>query len=383
MFPINFPASQTVAVDSALWKACAGSNVKVPEVGTMVYYFPEGHAEQCDLPPALAPPVWPIFPCRVDNVRYLADTVSDEVFAVLLLQPVGSNFRGAHALPSTTGVEQEGSRFDSCAKVLTRSDTADGKPLYLPVLVAPIFPPLNYEQNPTVQNLTIADVQGVDWVFEHSYRGRHLLTHSKGWSHFVHHKQLVSGDTVVFMRENLTGRLYIAIRRQSPHKGLSRRFVEEAVCHAEKGNPFEVIFYPRNGLYVVNIDRVDRALSLRWDVGMPVKMPIASDDDSSRSTWLRGQVSLVRYSLESGQWIGSPWKMLQVTWGETEHLQNVERVSPWQVEYAGPPAQLQPIHPPIIRVREPAKFGCLGLGYSMIFCFSLAVGSVYIMNKLV
>ncbi|CAM8914288.1 unnamed protein product [Rhodiola kirilowii] len=389
MFPINFPASQTVAVDSALWKACAGTNVKVPEGGTIVYYFPEGHAEQFDSPPAFAPLVWPVFPCRVLNVRYLADRVSDEVFAAVLLEPVGSDFRGADPVPRSvvfggrlsTGVERERSRIDSYLKVLTQSDANNGGGFSVPRQCAEsIFPALNYEEDPPVQNLSIADVQGVDWVFRHIFRGtpkRHLLT--TGWSKFVNHKKLIAGDTVVFMRNNLTGRLYIAIRRldrssykwvgrRSLHMGVSggaeeeidewscstgnrkvsARFVEEAAMHAAQRKLFEVILYPRNGLpdFVVNADVVDRALSLRWAVGMPVKMPVASDDDSSRSTWLRGQVSLVTNSLESGQWRGSPWKMLQVTWVEPEHLQNVERASPWQVEYAGPTTPLQPIHPP-------------------------------------
>ncbi|KAL9660333.1 hypothetical protein QQ045_025146 [Rhodiola kirilowii] len=246
MFPINIPA--TVAVD--FWKSFAGTNV--PEVGTLVYYFPERHAEQCDSPPALAPPVWPIFPCRVLKVRYLADRVRDEVFAAVLLQSVGSDFRGDNPVPTIP------STIDSYSKVLSPTDTLAGQPLWVPVKCArAIFPPLNYNRNQTFQNLTIADVHGVVWGFEHVYRGKRRHLFRKGWGEFVQHKQLVAGDTVVFIRHNRTGRLYIAIRRKSPHMaGLSARFVEEALQHAKKGKSFEVFLYPRIPEYVLNTDAV-------------------------------------------------------------------------------------------------------------------------------
>lgn len=40
---------------------------------------------------------------------------------------------------------------------------------------------------------------------------------------------------------------------------------------------------------------------------------------------------------------------------EPEHFQNVERVSPWQVEYAGPSASSQPFHP-LTELTEPRYF---------------------------
>ncbi|GAB2222500.1 hypothetical protein Droror1_Dr00013723 [Drosera rotundifolia] len=33
-------------IHSELWHACAGPLVSLPQVGTLVYYFPQGHSEQ-------------------------------------------------------------------------------------------------------------------------------------------------------------------------------------------------------------------------------------------------------------------------------------------------------------------------------------------------
>ena len=34
------------AINSELWHACAGPLVSLPHVGSLVYYFPQGHSEQ-------------------------------------------------------------------------------------------------------------------------------------------------------------------------------------------------------------------------------------------------------------------------------------------------------------------------------------------------
>lgn len=33
-------------INSELWHACAGPLVTLPQVGSLVYYFPQGHSEQ-------------------------------------------------------------------------------------------------------------------------------------------------------------------------------------------------------------------------------------------------------------------------------------------------------------------------------------------------
>ncbi|KAG5052161.1 hypothetical protein JHK87_004359 [Glycine soja] len=35
-------------LNSELWHACAGPLVSLPQVGSLVFYFPQGHSEQID-----------------------------------------------------------------------------------------------------------------------------------------------------------------------------------------------------------------------------------------------------------------------------------------------------------------------------------------------
>ncbi|CAM8977548.1 unnamed protein product [Rhodiola kirilowii] len=378
MFPINFPANDTVPVDPEIWDiVCAGRDFKLPEVDTDVYYFPEGHAEQWDdFPQAVASFFRPMVPCRVLNVRYLADRVIDDLFAAIFLRPTGSHFRGATPAASSQvgfggdltpsiGAQREGSHIAWDTKVLTQSDVGNGNRFSVPKRCAmSIFPPLKLEEDPPVQILTISDVQaaGMNREFRHIYQGgQHWLT--TGWTTFCEYKRLVAGDTVVLMKDKLTGKLYIGIRRlprggaESNRRrplhleagggtGDSQRFVAEAARYAAQGMPFEVFLYPKNGFrdFVVKADLVDMALSLRWAVGMRVKKNVAAGD-CSMPQWISGRVSMVMIPQEGGQWRGSPWKMLQITWDQPQLPQNVERLSPWQVEYLDDGASPLPIHP--------------------------------------
>lgn len=39
-------AGETKCLNSELWHACAGPLVSLPQLGTRVVYFPQGHSEQ-------------------------------------------------------------------------------------------------------------------------------------------------------------------------------------------------------------------------------------------------------------------------------------------------------------------------------------------------
>ncbi|KAK9167656.1 hypothetical protein Scep_002847 [Stephania cephalantha] len=54
-------------------------------------------------------------------------------------------------------------------------------------------------------------------------------------------------------------------------------------------------------------------------------------EDLSRVTWFHGAV-LSSAVPDHGPFRGSPWRMLQVTWDDPSVLQNIKRVSPWQIE---------------------------------------------------
>ncbi|XP_058087113.1 auxin response factor 17-like [Magnolia sinica] len=357
-------ASSTV--DPHVWKACAGTSAQILTVGSRVYYFPHGHAEHSYSPPDFSSIQYksPSFVhCRIVSVEFRADVNTDEVYTKLTLKPELSPPDISAAIcssvfpdPSTYGGDPPVVSF---TKILTSSDANNGGGFSVPRFCADsIFPPLNYNEDPPFQPITVRDVHGGTYNFRHIYRGtprRHLLT--SGWSTFVNLKKLVAGDSVVFIK-NRSKELFVGLRRalrsggpvdcgrwagvktEEESIGLSRsgrgklspESVLEAARLAGSGRVFEVIYYPRAGSpnFVVAADAVEDAMSMYWAAGMKVKMAVETED-SSRMTWFQGTVTSIT-GQELGMWQSSPWRMLQVTWDEPEVLQNVKKVSPWQVE---------------------------------------------------
>ncbi|KAA8546350.1 hypothetical protein F0562_002911 [Nyssa sinensis] len=405
-------------MDSTIWKACAGTSVQIPTVDSRVYYFPQGHAEQSSSPPLFSPLVssQPLIFCRVVAVRFLANTETDEVFAKIRLLPIDRS-RDLHVRQHSAmkvdyvGDEDEDQddeeKVVSFAKILTPSDANNGGGFSMPRFCADsIFPPLNYKAEPPVQTLSIRDIHGMVWEFRHIYRGtprRHLLT--TGWSKFVNHKKLIAGDSVVFMRNRRTGELFVGVRRavrSNPDCGgrwncsvgsvrvkaeevgssggggrggfsrsgsgrVSAESVEEAAELAAQGMAFEIVYYPRAGWadFVVKAEMVEESLNMFWTAGMRVKMAMETED-LSRMTWFQGAISTAMVP-DNGPWRGSPWRMLQVAWDDPEVLQNVKRVSPWQVEYVVPTSPLHSTFPPTKKCRVPQNPGLLTNGEGELF----------------
>jgi auxin response factor len=44
--PVLLPSGSKKVINSELWHACAGPLVVLPQRGSLVYYFPQGHSEQ-------------------------------------------------------------------------------------------------------------------------------------------------------------------------------------------------------------------------------------------------------------------------------------------------------------------------------------------------
>ncbi|KAG6515912.1 hypothetical protein ZIOFF_026358 [Zingiber officinale] len=364
-------------VDPQAWKACAGAAARFPAVGSRVYYFPQGHAEQASSPVDIPGVVSAGLLCRVSAVRLLADVDTDEVFARISLDHCcfRSPFISSSTVPAIS-LEEDGGcgGFVSFSKILTASDANNGGGFSVPKFCAEsILPPLNYEKVPTVQIIHVRDLHGVAWSFRHIYRGtprRHLLT--TGWCNFVKEKKLVAGDSIVFMK-NLSGQLLVGIRRTSRSCGLTeypRYYPKEALGKIEKhswsegfsrdvkgkvpassvveafglagkGMPFEVLYYPMAGfpVFVVAEETVDAASKVRWTVGARVRISVETEG-SARMSWFYGTVSKV--SMQR-----SPWRMLQVSWDEPEVLQNARTVNPWQLELICDRPQLDaPFLPP-------------------------------------
>lgn len=182
-------------LDSQLWHACAGTMVQMPALNSLVYYFPQGHAEHAQgyVDFGGCPRIPPYALCRVSGIRYMADAETDEVFAKMNLVPVRPNEMGYGRedgdVPGSNGSEVP-EKPASFAKTLTQSDANNGGGFSVPRYCAEtIFPRLDYSADPPVQTVLAKDVHGEIWKFRHIYRGtprRHLLT--TGWSNFVNQK---------------------------------------------------------------------------------------------------------------------------------------------------------------------------------------------------
>ncbi|KAM0875754.1 hypothetical protein ACQ4PT_036579 [Festuca glaucescens] len=383
------PPGAERSVDRQLWLACAGGMCTVPPLGSSVYYFPQGHAEHAlghaagtDLSAARVPP---LVPCRVADVRYMADADTDEVFARIRLAPLRATDADADIQGDAADDGQE-EKPASFAKTLTQSDANNGGGFSVPRYCAEtIFPQLDYAADPPVQTVIARDVHGAAWKFRHIYRGtprRHLLT--TGWSAFVNQKKLVAGDSVVFLRGD-GGELHVGIRRANrgfcgaeegwdryagPVRGnvspcgaargrgkVRAEDVLEAARLAGIGQPFEVAYYPRASTpeFCVRAAAVRAAMRVQWCPGMRFKMAFETED-SSRISWFMGTVAGVQVA-DPVRWPQSPWRLLQVTWDEPDLLQNVKRVSPWLVEIV---SSMPAIHlassfsPPRKKLRVPA-----------------------------
>ena len=313
--------------------------------------------------------------CRVSAIKFMADPDTDEVFAKLRLVPVSGNdqeFDDNGILGGMNGSEPQ-EKPASFAKTLTQSDANNGGGFSVPRYCAEtIFPRLDYSADPPVQTILAKDVHGVTWKFRHIYRGtprRHLLT--TGWSTFVNHKKLVAGDSIVFLRAE-NGDLCVGIRRAKrgigggpesasgwnpaggncgvPYGGFSAflrddesklmrnggngssigngngngnggvmgkgkvraESVIEAATLAAKGQPFEVVYYPRASTpeFCVKAAMVKAAFQIRWCSGMRFKMAFETED-SSRISWFMGTISSVQVA-DPIRWPDSPWRLLQV-----------------------------------------------------------------------
>ncbi|CAI9778421.1 unnamed protein product [Fraxinus pennsylvanica] len=379
------------SLDSKLWHACAGGMVQMPLVNSNVFYFPQGHAEQtltnAEFP--AVPRIPPMILCRVAAVQYLADLETDEVYAKIRLIPVvNSDYSFDDDVVLGGNRSESNEKSTSFAKTLTQSDANNGGGFSVPRYCAEtLFPRLDYSADPPVQTVIAKDVHGKTWNFRHIYRGtprRHLLT--TGWSTFVNQKKLVAGDSIVFLRgEN--GDLCVGIRRakrdgdicgghesssgwssgggavhRSGNNGSLRErskvkleSVVEATFLAATGQPFEVAYYPRASTpeFCVKASSICAAMRIQWSSGMRFKMAFETED-SSRISWFMGTIACAQVA-DPVRWPNSMWRLLQVTWDESDMMQNVKRVSPWLVEMVSniPAIHVSPFSPPRKKLRLP------------------------------
>ncbi|CAG7902153.1 unnamed protein product [Brassica rapa] len=338
-------------INSELWHACAGPLVSLPQVGSLVYYFPQGHSEQVAVSTRRSAttqvPNYPNLPsqlmCQVHNVTLHADKDSDEIYAQMSLQPVHSE-RDVFPVPEFGLLRGSKHPSEFFCKTLTASDTSTHGGFSVPRRAAEkLFPPLDYTAQPPTQELVVRDLHENTWTFRHIYRGqpkRHLLT--TGWSLFVGSKRLRAGDSVLFIRDEKS-QLMVGVRRANrqqtalPSSVLSADSMHigvlAAAAHATANRtPFLIFYNPRAcpAEFVIPIAKYRKAIcGSQLSVSMRFGMMFETEDSGKR----RYMGTIVGISdLDPLRWAGSKWRNLQVEWDEPGCNDKPTRVSPWDIE---------------------------------------------------
>ncbi|XP_027356987.1 auxin response factor 5-like [Abrus precatorius] len=333
-----------------LWHACAGPLVCLPQVGSLSYYFPQGHCEQvaaCTRMTVTSQiPNYPNLPsqllCQVQNVTLHADKETDEIYAQMSLQPLNSE---KDVFPiSEFGLMASSHPTEFFCKTLTASDTSTHGGFSVPRRAAErLFPPLDYTIQPPSQELVVRDLHDNSWTFRHIYRGhpkRHLLT--TGWSLFVGSKRLKAGDSVLFIRDGKS-QLLVGVRRGNrqqtslPSSVLSADSMHigvlAAAAHAAANQTLFTIFYnPRacSSEFVIPMAKYRKAIyETQLSIGLRFGMMFETEESGKR----RYMGTIVGISdLDPLRWPGSKWRNIQVEWDEPGCSDKQNRVSSWDIE---------------------------------------------------
>ncbi|KAG0488341.1 hypothetical protein HPP92_007152 [Vanilla planifolia] len=336
-------------LNSELWHACAGPLVSLPQPGSLVYYFPQGHSEQVSAitrkTAAYQSPNYPNLPsqlmCQVRNVTLHADKDTDEIYAQMTLQPVNSE-ADIFEIPDYGHTKSKQPTEFFC-KNLTASDTSTHGGFSVPRRAAEkLFPQLDYTMQPPNQELIIRDLHENVWTFRHIYRGqpkRHLLT--TGWSLFVGAKRLKAGDSVLFVRDEKS-QLLLGVRRSNrqltsvPSSVLSADSMHigvlAAAAHASTSrSSFTVYYNPRAcpSEFIIPVAKYHKAAYSQVSIGMRFGMMFETEESSKR----RCMGTIVGISdFDSQRWTNSKWRNLQVEWDEPSYGERPDRVNIWEIE---------------------------------------------------
>ncbi|CAH9080616.1 unnamed protein product [Cuscuta epithymum] len=362
-------------LNSELWHACAGPLVSLPQLGSRVVYFPQGHSEQVtastnkeiDAHIPSYPGLPPQLICQLHNVTMHADNETDEVYAQMTLQPLSAqDQKDVCLLPAELGMPSKQPTNYFC-KTLTASDTSTHGGFSVPRRAAEkVFPPLDYSQQPPAQELIAKDLHGNEWKFRHVFRGqpkRHLLT--TGWSVFVSAKRLTAGDAVIFIW-NEHNQLLLGIRRATrpqtvmPSSVLSSDSMHigllAAAAHAAATNSRFTIFYnPRASPsdFVIPLAKYAKAVyHTRVSVGMRFRMLFETEESSVRR--YMGTITGIS-DLDPTRWPNSHWRSVKVGWDESTAGERQPRVSLWEIE----PLTTFPMYPSpfSLRLKRPWPAG--------------------------
>ncbi|KAF2921713.1 hypothetical protein DAI22_07g054200 [Oryza sativa Japonica Group] len=338
-----------VVIDRDVWHACAVPYSGVlPGVGTLVYYIPHGHIEQCAEDPALLlsrlpDPIHPV-PCTVADLVLDVDAESGEAYATISLLPGSHDDTTARRQVPAHG--EPGFRFFE--KQLSPADVTSNA-LVLPAGAEHVLPPLDIAAYQTARLFDVRDLRGKRFEFVHIWdkkRCRYMLgdlgvNDNDGWRGFVKAKRLATRDTVVFMRRgggdgDGDGELLVGVRRaprarggHHPRPGVEDNKVVSEVWLAMQGvTPFEVTYYPREGTFEFVVSR-DEYIGFSFSPFYPF-VPGTTVHLRMNPLQIAQSISGTVRTFDHLR----PWRMLEVDWDQAASPISYRihrQVNSWQV----------------------------------------------------
>uniref|UniRef100_A0A0D3GN19 Auxin response factor n=1 Tax=Oryza barthii TaxID=65489 RepID=A0A0D3GN19_9ORYZ len=338
-----------VVIDRDVWHACAVPYSGVlPGVGTLVYYIPHGHIEQCAEDPALLlsrlpDPIHPV-PCTVADLVLDVDAESGEAYTTISLLPGSHDDTTARRQVPAHG--EPGLRFFE--KQLSPADVTSNA-LVLPAGAEHVLPPLDIAAYQTARLFDVRDLRGKRFEFVHIWdkkRCRYMLgdlgvNDNDGWRGFVKAKRLATRDTVVFMRRgggdgDGDGELLVGVRRaprarggHHPRPGVEDNKVVSEVWLAMQGvTPFEVTYYPREGTFEFVVSR-DEYIGFSFSPFYPF-VPGTTVHLRMNPLQIAQSISGTVRTFDHLR----PWRMLEVDWDQAASPISYRihrQVNSWQV----------------------------------------------------
>ncbi|CAH8323190.1 unnamed protein product, partial [Eruca vesicaria subsp. sativa] len=215
------------------------------------------------------------------------------------------------------------------------------------------------------QEVIAKDIHGQEWKFKHTLRGtpqKHLFT--SGWNEFVKEKDLIVGDSFVFLRyiyffsfyiyfflgfwiftifyhRGENGEARVGIQKIAYHQQrnkLSKESMHHGVVvtasNAIKNKSMFVVFYkPRSCQFLVNFDKVFDGVNKKFSIGSRFSMKFEGSDFNE----IRCRGTIIGVSDFSTHWKDSEWRSLEVRltlvhWDKEATIPRPDKVSPWEIE---------------------------------------------------
>ncbi|KAM0915108.1 hypothetical protein ACQ4PT_011019 [Festuca glaucescens] len=318
--------------DIRRWVACAVALDRLPAVGSEVYYFAQGHAEQW---PSIAAPqaANPMLACRVTSIQLF--TAGEEPYARISLVPAN------HSLHPAADMRPNPDSFLYFPKPLAQADIQRSYLAVPKVCVNALFPEI--EVGSDTQVIDMSGLDGDTYHFQHKVSGR--KNDLKGdWARFIANKRPDFGDTVLFVRRSDLSFL-IEVRRQQPvvDHGVQQPVEElEQSSHlAAQGAAFTVTYYPGRGSdspFVVPRGAVDEAMGKQWESGMDVR--VRPSDLVLHAEQPQGAAFQPTTGTIRAVTTGLVWRNLQIDLDGSSSSSPSATKSMWQVESVRP-------HPPL------------------------------------